>query len=242
VTGTRLLVFARQNAIALVALFVALGGTGYAAVMINGKEIEKGTIRGSALKNHTLTRKQINESKLGKVPSAKTADFATAAGSANTSAFATLAGSASSATTASTASNANALGGVPAAGFLQSGCGAGKVNGYAQINGGPSLPNTYTSSASFLADTFNCSGQAVEVRRESAGAYMIKFPGNPGAIGFGNWAACAPNGLIACIVVDDRDVAVTQIVGGPDNGSFQVLVQDTTNSAHVDGRVDVLIP
>jgi len=40
--------------VALVALFVALGGTGYAAVKINGKDIKKGTISGKKLKNRTL--------------------------------------------------------------------------------------------------------------------------------------------------------------------------------------------
>ena len=40
--------------VALVALFVALGGTGYAAVKINGKNIKKGTISGKKLKNRTL--------------------------------------------------------------------------------------------------------------------------------------------------------------------------------------------
>jgi hypothetical protein len=66
--------------ISLIALFVALGGTGYAAVKINGKNIKNKTIAGKKLKNktitggkvksNTLTGTQINESKLGAVPSA----------------------------------------------------------------------------------------------------------------------------------------------------------------------------
>ena len=40
--------------VALVALFIALGGTGYAAVKINGKNIKNGTVTGKKLKNRTL--------------------------------------------------------------------------------------------------------------------------------------------------------------------------------------------
>ena len=40
--------------VALIALFIALGGTGYAAVKINGKNIKNGTISGKKLKNRTL--------------------------------------------------------------------------------------------------------------------------------------------------------------------------------------------
>jgi hypothetical protein len=82
--------------ISVIALLVALGGTGYAAVAINGKNIENGsiagkklrnrTIRGGKLRKDTLTGTAVNESKLGKVPSAGSADSATAA------AFASAAG------------------------------------------------------------------------------------------------------------------------------------------------------
>ena len=86
--------------VALLALFVALGGTGYAAVKINGKNIKAGTITGnklgnkiltgnkfknntvtgSKLKRDTLTGRQIKESILGTVPRA---DLATSAGAAD---------------------------------------------------------------------------------------------------------------------------------------------------------------
>jgi hypothetical protein len=42
-TPIKVIRFARQNAIALTALFVALGGTGYAAAAINGKNIKNGS-------------------------------------------------------------------------------------------------------------------------------------------------------------------------------------------------------
>lgn len=75
--------------VALLALFVALGGTVYAASSINGKTIKKNslpgnrikkkTVTGNRLKDNTITGTQVNESTLGKVPSATTADTALSA-------------------------------------------------------------------------------------------------------------------------------------------------------------------
>lgn len=83
-----------STAVALLALFVALGGTGYAAVKINGKNVKNKTIAGREFKNNTLTGKQIRESKLATVPKAKSA---------------------------TTADTANALAGGAAAGFVRPG-------------------------------------------------------------------------------------------------------------------------
>jgi hypothetical protein len=59
--------------VAMVALFVALAGTAYAAQTINGGAIKKQTIGGGKLKQKTLTGYQINTNKLGVVPSAQRA-------------------------------------------------------------------------------------------------------------------------------------------------------------------------
>jgi len=61
-------------AVALLALFVALGGTGYAAAKLNGRNIVNGSITGKKLKRNTLGGRQIRESSLGKVPSASDSD------------------------------------------------------------------------------------------------------------------------------------------------------------------------
>jgi hypothetical protein len=102
--------------ISIIALFVALGGSGYAAVKINGKNVKNRSIAGTKLKNRTisgakvkkdtLTGTELNESKLGKVPNAIKADSATTAGSAGTASSATTAGSATSAASAGTAAAA----------------------------------------------------------------------------------------------------------------------------------------
>jgi hypothetical protein len=84
-------------AISLLALFVALGGTVYAASRINGRAIRVGSVPGNRLKRHSvgadrlkpavlagtlkgpLTGEEIDERSLGQVPSAA---YAEAAGSA----------------------------------------------------------------------------------------------------------------------------------------------------------------
>ncbi|NLT07674.1 MAG: hypothetical protein GXY03_15400 [Solirubrobacterales bacterium] len=100
--------------VACLALFVALGGVGYAAATINGKNIKNGTIAGKKLKNGAVTTKKLKNGAvagaklrngtvsaakirngaitgakvrvdtLGKVPSAATADRATTADRAGT--------------------------------------------------------------------------------------------------------------------------------------------------------------
>ena len=88
--------------VALVALFVALGGSSYAAVKLNGKNIKKNTVTG----------KQVKESSLKKVPKAKAADTAA---SATTASSATTAANATNATNATNAANAAKVGGQSAA-------------------------------------------------------------------------------------------------------------------------------
>lgn len=50
--------------VALIALFVALGGSGYAAVKINGSQIEDRSIDGTKIKRDTVTGTEVRESKL----------------------------------------------------------------------------------------------------------------------------------------------------------------------------------
>jgi hypothetical protein len=62
--------------VALIALFVALAGTAYAAQTINGGAIQKQTIGAGKIKHKTLTGYQINTNKLGVVPKAQQAQRA----------------------------------------------------------------------------------------------------------------------------------------------------------------------
>jgi hypothetical protein len=61
------------NVIATLALFVALGGTAYAAVQINGSQIVNRSIAGQKLKLHTVTSSEID-------PTGLTVPYATRAG------------------------------------------------------------------------------------------------------------------------------------------------------------------
>src|SRR5437763_13456844 len=87
--------------VAYLALFVALGGSGYAAVTINGSQLKNRSVAGKKLKKDTLTGSEIKESKLGKVKRAVLADRATAS------------------------SNSAKLGGFPASAYQRPACPAG---------------------------------------------------------------------------------------------------------------------
>lgn len=58
------------NVVATLALFVALGGSSYAALKISGREIKAHTITGKNIKRNSLGRRQIKESNLSAVPRA----------------------------------------------------------------------------------------------------------------------------------------------------------------------------
>lgn len=65
--------YIRQNAVAFLALFVALSGTAFAAVnlprnSVGNKQLKKNAVTAKKVKRNTLTGVQINESKLGVVP------------------------------------------------------------------------------------------------------------------------------------------------------------------------------
>lgn len=72
--------------VAIVALFMALGGTSYAALKITGKNVENSSLTGIDVKNKSLAEKElkpdtltggrIQEATLGTVPSATNADNA----------------------------------------------------------------------------------------------------------------------------------------------------------------------
>ncbi|MDQ6835918.1 MAG: hypothetical protein M3016_06985 [Actinomycetota bacterium] len=86
----------------MVALVLAASGTAIAAShLVRGdKLIKKRSLSGNRLRNHTITGKQVNLKKLGKVRNARNADFAT---------HATTATNATNATNATSATNVSGL-------------------------------------------------------------------------------------------------------------------------------------
>ena len=113
-------------ALAFVALLCSLAGTTYAAATISGKSIKKRSVPANRVVPDALTGTQINEGRLGQVPSAAQADKATTADtatSAQTATSAETAGKATTAekaTTADTAANAQQLGGRGPSAYLRS--------------------------------------------------------------------------------------------------------------------------
>jgi hypothetical protein len=61
------------NVVATLALFIALGGSSYAALKISGRDIKAHTITGKNIKWNSLGRRQIKESNLSAVPRARNA-------------------------------------------------------------------------------------------------------------------------------------------------------------------------
>jgi hypothetical protein len=59
--------------VAVVAVFLALGGTGLASVLINGSQIKNRSVGGIKIKKNSLTGTEIKESSLGTVPNAQNA-------------------------------------------------------------------------------------------------------------------------------------------------------------------------
>jgi hypothetical protein len=171
--------------VALAALFVALGGTGYAAVQLNGKDVINRSIAGKKLKRNTISGAEIRESRLGTVPSARTArllagrapsDFLSVGGTAANAR--SLDGRPPSSFLAAdgTAANSSNLGGLPPSSWVRRECdqNSGQIKGVAAVDSSPMFPAVFTAISGY-----NCSGQSVEARRLSMGRYEVRFNGSP---------------------------------------------------------------
>jgi hypothetical protein len=62
------------NVMATAAVFIALGGSSYAALTITGADVRNGSLSYRDLKKNTLGGSRVKESRLGKVPRAGNAD------------------------------------------------------------------------------------------------------------------------------------------------------------------------
>jgi hypothetical protein len=62
------------NVMATAAVFIALGGSSYAALTVTGADVRNGSLSYRDLKKNTLGGTRIKESRLGKVPRARNAD------------------------------------------------------------------------------------------------------------------------------------------------------------------------
>ena len=70
-------------------------------------------------------------------------------------------------------------------------CANGAVRGVAVVTGQPSagianVPDRFSSTGSYFARRFNCTGKAVQVRRVETGVFEVRFVGVSGASGVGS--------------------------------------------------------
>jgi hypothetical protein len=178
----RLARFAVNNAVGLLALFVALGGVSYAA---SGGFTSGGRLQACVGQNGALTLlKSGKKCRRGqqKVVWNQTGPRgpAGAGGAAGLNAGATLAAKVASAETALTAGDALSLGGIPASGYTRSDC----ASTTGQIKGFVLIPEKAGTSFEPAGVSYNCSGGAVTVRKEqfTGGVYNVKFENNPSEI------------------------------------------------------------
>jgi hypothetical protein len=175
-----LLRFLRGNTIAMLALFIALGGTTYAATAlpknsVGTKQLKKNAVTAVKIKSGSVTN-----GKLGKnaVTGAKVLDNSLTGGDVLESSLAQVpsAASASSATTATTATNALSLGGVAAAGYTKNDCASttGQIKGYARVLASATFSATFTTTG---VTGYSCSGGTIEAMRVATGHYRVRFNG-----------------------------------------------------------------
>jgi hypothetical protein len=190
---------------AMLALFIAVGGTATAASLINGaslknhsvaaKKLKNKTITGAQVKNDSLTGKQIKESSLGKVPSAAVAD------------------------------NANALGGKSPASFEA-------ANSSALIQGTATGANLLTQSGGFGSVTRTTTGiyvidtGASAVRKPLTAT--ISLTNNPGFVAAAPCGGSANNpGGVNCPVFNDNNHVVVRTLntaGAPADLTFYLVI------------------
>jgi hypothetical protein len=108
--------------VALIALIVALGGTGYAAVSlrknsVGTRQLKKNAVTTAKIKNGAVTGAKLNLKGVV-VPSAASASYAATAGTATNAGHASSADSATNATSATSATDATHLGGIAAARYI----------------------------------------------------------------------------------------------------------------------------
>jgi hypothetical protein len=105
----------------------------------------------------------------------------------------------------------------------QVGCNVGEIRGFARVHGNNGIPQFYTSEAAAIDRVRNCSGGAVQVRRDGTGLYFVRFVSNTStlAVTTSNGDGEAVNGIH-----DDNVVSVSRITSGSDAGSFRIEVED----------------
>ena len=166
---------ARANAVAYLALFVALGGTSaYAANTIFSTDIVDGEVKTADLADAGVTRNKIASGAvtLGKV-GANAVDSTKVVDNS-------LRGDDLLESSLNKVPNADKLDGLDSSAFTSPACSSqsGAVKGFARVDANGSFSTEFTTAGVQFA--YNCSGGTVEARRNSIlGVFEIRFNGNP---------------------------------------------------------------
>jgi len=172
--------------VALLALFVALGGSSYAAVKISARDIARGAVGTRAIANNAIRSGDIHNATVSGIDvrddSLTNADIdntnlsARTAVTADSATRATTAASANTASNATNADNAGKLDGLDSTDFTRPACTSqtGALKGTVTIAASPAFSGTFTA-----VPGYNCSGQSIEARRLSMGRYEVRFNGSP---------------------------------------------------------------
>lgn len=198
--------------VALLALFVALGGGSYAAIKIGAGNLKRGAVGTRAIANNSVRSADVRNSTIQgkdvKNDSLTNADIANGDLQAKR------------ADTANSAANAGALDGLDSTAFTRGACGIrnGAIHGYARVIASASFSSTFTTDG--VEQPYNCSGQPVEVRRTGMGFYEVRFDGTSGGV------AVATNMQAPSASPSSFSVALSRT----SSGTFVAAVSDLNNS------------
>jgi hypothetical protein len=81
------------------------------------------------------------------------------------------------------APDSDRLGGIPPSGYTHSDCASvtGQIKGFTHVIAGLGFSGTFVNVGGY-----NCSGQAIQAKRNGEGRYEVQFLGNPATIAVGN--------------------------------------------------------
>jgi hypothetical protein len=202
--------------ISLVALFVALGGTGYAAFTVGSRDIKTGAVGSRAVKNGSLKGKDL---KLGTVGGREVNEGKLDAGKLGLVANASHASSADVATTAgsaTTAANATTVGGVTVM----------------KIAVSDPIPSTGTTTTTLfdlaglkVVETCTGTGSVIDLQATAHEPGIIKASGQQDQSPLTPWAATDPNFLPTSPALDVNQAAV------PENSEGELWWQTQTGKA-----------
>ena len=251
----------RSHLLASIALFVALGGSAYAADTVFSTDIVDGEVKTADVQDEGLTGTDIQGLTGADVTdnSLNSSDVAHLTGSDvdnNTLTGSDVEGIGTADVTDNslTGSDISALGGGDVTNdsltgsdidenslsVTNMGCKNGLVKGFARIKGTSGVPSAYVDETAYIDRSHTCAaGSRIEVRRESEGVYFVRFTDNTASL-----AIAVPNqdGASTSLSGDaDNTITVGKVSSGNDAGAFRVDVHDEPDSVRQDGQFTIAL-